>query len=88
MFGLSVKKVNESVFIKWQFTKVEIPISDILEVSLDETYGGADPSAIRIGNPSGALDRVVLKTKKHTYILFTSNIQNVKRALDQAINHR
>ncbi|MDV2684480.1 hypothetical protein RYX56_08870 [Alkalihalophilus lindianensis] len=53
MFGISVKKVNESIVIKWQFTQVEIPVSDILDVSLDETYGGVDASAIRIVTASG-----------------------------------
>jgi hypothetical protein len=64
--------VNENLVIKWQLTKVEIPISDIIEVTSDDTYGGEDKTAIRIGHPYGTTDRIVVKTKAETYILFTS----------------
>jgi hypothetical protein len=40
MLGISVEKANDTVIIKWQLAKVEIPVYDILEVRLDDTYGG------------------------------------------------
>ncbi|MEI2666264.1 hypothetical protein V8G47_16715 [Rossellomorea sp. LJF3] len=58
--------------MKYQLTKIEIPLSDIKDVVNDDTYGGEEKSALRIGTPYGHTDRVVIKTKKGTYILFTS----------------
>ncbi|MGN7938694.1 SunI/YnzG family protein [Virgibacillus sp. 6R] len=81
MLGLHVMKSNDSVIIKWQLSKVEIPISDILDVSLDETYGGVEKEAIRIGTPYGTTDRVVIKTKTKTFILYTSNPTSIKREI-------
>jgi hypothetical protein len=63
--------------ITWQLTKVGIPISDIEGISLDNTYAGEEKNAIRIGTPFATTDRVVIKTKKETYILFTTNSNDI-----------
>ena len=42
MLGINVKKENNHIVITWQLTKVEIPISDIEGISLDNTYAGKD----------------------------------------------
>ena len=61
LFGISVKKIDDKVIIRWQFSKIEIPISDILQVTLDDTYGGKERNAIRIGTANSTTDRVVIK---------------------------
>ncbi|PSL32968.1 hypothetical protein B0H99_11078 [Planomicrobium soli] len=81
MFGINVKKSNDIVTIKWQLSKVEIPASDIIDVSLDDTYGGEDKKAFRIGTPYGTTDRVVIKTKTQTYILYTTNPTSIKNKI-------
>ncbi|MEN8702227.1 PH domain-containing protein [Bacillus infantis] len=63
---------NGNLQISWLLNKTEIPLSAITEVSNDDTYAGQEKEAIRIGFPSGNTDRVVIKTEKETYILFTS----------------
>jgi hypothetical protein len=68
-----VSQVNDQLHIKWQISKIDIPLSEIKEVLNDETYAGEDKAAIRIGYPYGHTDRVVIKTSKETYIIFTSN---------------
>ncbi|MED1865387.1 hypothetical protein P4V41_18115 [Fictibacillus nanhaiensis] len=73
MIEVSVKKVDNHFIIRWQLLRVEIPANDIVKVGLDDTYGGDEKEAIRIGIPYGTTDRVVIQTKKQTYILFTSN---------------
>ncbi len=69
---VKVAEKNGSLEINWLLNKTKIPLSAITEVSNDDTYGGQEKEAIRIGFPSGNTDRVVIKTKKETYILFTS----------------
>lgn len=81
MIGIDVRKIDDKIIIRWQFSKIEIPISDILKVSLDDTYGGKEREAIRIGTPSGTTDRVVIHTKKNTYILYTSNYISIKNKI-------
>lgn len=81
MLGISVKKSNDIVIIKWQLSKVEIPVADILDVCLDDTYGGEEKEAIRIGTPYGTTDRVVIKTKIKTYILYTTNPSTIKNKI-------
>ncbi|WP_025691173.1 SunI/YnzG family protein [Paenibacillus zanthoxyli] len=77
MLGIDVKKQNEKLIITWQLTKIEIPIDDIRDVLFDDTYGGEEKSAIRIGAPYGTTDRVVIKTISNTYILFTTNVHSI-----------
>jgi len=83
--GIDVKKENDHVIIRHQFTKIEIPVSDIMEVSLDDTYGGEPKEAIRVGTPYGTTDRIVIKTKTSHYILYTSNYAAVMKRLNSFI---
>lgn len=68
---VSVKHHN--LRIKWQFSTIDIPVSDITDVTLDDTYAGEEKRAIRLGFPYGHTDRVVIKTRSETYLLYTSN---------------
>ncbi|MBH9966311.1 hypothetical protein [[Bacillus] enclensis] len=72
LFELKVTENQGILQIRWQLSKIEIPLADIVNVEDDDTYGGREKSAIRIGNPYGHTDRVVIQTKTETYILFTS----------------
>jgi hypothetical protein len=72
IFEVNVSKINGNLQIKWQLSSIEIPLSYIIEVINDDTYGGEEKSAIRIGNPYGHTDRVVIKTRTGAYIIFTS----------------
>jgi hypothetical protein len=72
LFELRVNEKDGILQIKWQLSKIEIPLTEIMSVENDDTYGGEEKSAMRIGNPYGHTDRVVIKTKTETYILFTS----------------
>lgn len=80
--GIEVNKSEKDLKIKWQLTEVSIPLHEIVEVVEDDTYAGADTSAIRIGAPYGTTDRIYIKTKKENYILFTTN----KNAILKKIN--
>ena len=86
MFEIFVKKVNSDIVIRWLLSKITIPISDILTVTTDDTYGGKEKQAIRIGMPYGTTDRVVIITKESTYILFTTNYISIQKKLNSYIN--
>ncbi|WP_142829699.1 SunI/YnzG family protein [Planococcus soli] len=86
MFEIFVKKVNSDIVIRWLLTKITIPISDILAVTIDDTYGGKEKQAIRIGRPYGTTDRVVIVTRESTYILFTTNYLSIQKKLNSYIN--
>ncbi|MDO7905060.1 hypothetical protein Q5741_01370 [Paenibacillus sp. JX-17] len=70
MIGIQVKKVEDQLIIRWQLSKTIIPIADITEIYLDDTYAGTDPAAVRIGLPSGTSERIVIRTHKQSYVLF------------------
>ena len=70
---VKVSRNNENLRIKWQLSQIDIPLSEIKDVTMDDTYGGEDKKAIRIGLPYGHTDRIVIKTLSETYILYTSN---------------
>lgn len=86
MFEIFVKKVNSDIVIRWLLSKITIPISDILTVTTDDTYGGEEKQAIRIGMPYGTTDRVVIITNENTYILFTTNYISIQKKLNSYIN--
>jgi len=73
MLGIKVQQVAHQLVIRWQFSKVEIPICDITSVTLDDTYGGSELSAVRIGAAYGASQTILIRTTNQSYILFTSN---------------
>jgi hypothetical protein len=85
MMGIVVERIKNDIVIIYQFAELRIPISDIFEVTLDNTYGGIEKRAIRIGNPIGTTDRVVIKTKTSSYILFTTNYTSIMNKLKSAI---
>ncbi|MCM3584707.1 PH domain-containing protein [Mesobacillus maritimus] len=73
MFGLKIEIKEDTLIMKWRFTKIEIPLSEIVEVTEDDTYGGGqEKNAIRLGFPSATTDRIVIKTTTETYLLYTS----------------
>jgi len=73
MLGIKVQQVENQLIIRWQLSKIEIPIPDIKAVTLDDTYGGSEPSAVRIGAAYGASEKILFRTTHQSYILFTSN---------------
>ncbi|WP_340003457.1 hypothetical protein MHH52_15375 [Paenibacillus sp. FSL K6-0276] len=75
MLGIKVDKSENKLVKRWQFTKVVVPFADIVEVAFDPTYAGSDKTAIRIGIPYGATNRLLIRTKITNYILFTTNAE-------------
>ncbi|MCM3538353.1 hypothetical protein [Priestia endophytica] len=70
---MNVEKREKEFVIQWGLATIHIPLEDIIEVTEDETYGGKEKQAVRIGMPYGTTDRIVIKTVKQNYILFTTN---------------
>ncbi|MBN8251626.1 PH domain-containing protein [Priestia flexa] len=81
MLSINITKTNEVLTIKWQFSTFTIPLEDIIEVKKDETYGGQQADAIRIGTPYGTTDRIYIKTKNQTYLIFTTNVPAVLKEI-------
>lgn len=74
MLGIDVKKTDKELIISWQLAKVQIPLSEIIEVTEDETYAGVEEeNVIRIGTAYATTDRILIKTVKQNYLLFTTN---------------
>ena len=74
MLGINVKKTNEELIISWQLAKMHIPLNEIIEVTEDNTYAGVEEKdVIRIGTAYGTTDRILIKTAKQNYLLFTTN---------------
>ncbi|MBY0202283.1 hypothetical protein SAMN05720606_111175 [Paenibacillus polysaccharolyticus] len=84
MFDVNVKQVDDQLIIRWQFTKIEIPISQITSVTLDNTYGGSEPSAVRIGY-ARSTERILIRTTHQSYILFTSS-ENMYPAIQAMVS--
>ncbi|SFG39211.1 hypothetical protein SAMN05216353_13939 [Halobacillus alkaliphilus] len=85
MFGISVKEKNGNVIVSWQLSRVEIPKNDIIDVTDDDTYGGEEQTAIRIGYPNATTERIFIRTNKQNYILFTNNV-SIKEKIESLIN--
>ncbi|KHF40508.1 SunI/YnzG family protein [Halalkalibacter okhensis] len=78
---VKVSEKNGNLQIRWILNKIEIPILEIIEVLSDDTYSGEEKASIRIGFPYGNTDRVVIKTKKETYTIFTSGNRTKEKIL-------
>lgn len=86
MFAVSAKQVEDQLIIRWQLSKYEIPLSQITSVTLDDTYGGSEPSAIRIGPVGGTTERILIRTTNQSYILFTNSV-NMFSAITSMLTH-
>ncbi|WP_342554998.1 hypothetical protein [Paenibacillus sp. FSL R7-0652] len=86
MFGVSAKQVEDQLVIRWQFSKIEIPLAEITSVTLDDFYGGSEPSAIRIGPVNGTTERIAIRTTRQSYILFT-NSENLFPEIQAMLTH-
>ncbi|AMR03677.1 TPA: hypothetical protein ACQ75Q_005928 [Bacillus thuringiensis] len=74
MLGINVKKTNEELIISWQLAEIIIPLRDVIEVTEDATYAGVEEvDVICIGTAYGTTDRILIKTVKQNYVLFTTN---------------
>ncbi|HLR41267.1 MAG TPA: hypothetical protein VK091_06280 [Virgibacillus sp.] len=85
MFEIKVTKQGESIAIKWLLGKIKIPVSEIIDVTYDESYAGESKTAVRIGYPYGTTDRILIKTVKTNYIIYTS-IGSIKEKILSLIN--
>lgn len=82
MLGINVKKTKKELIISWQLTEITIPLHDVIEVTEDDTYAGVEESnVIRIGTPYGTTDRILIKTAKQNYVLFTTNKVSILNAI-------
>ncbi|MGQ8871247.1 SunI/YnzG family protein [Paenibacillus sp. TSA_86.1] len=79
MFAVSAKQVEDQLIIRWQLSKYEIPLARITSVTLDDTYGGSEPSAIRIGPVGGTTERILIRTTNQSYILFTNSVNLISQ---------
>lgn len=83
MLGIDVKKQKEELIISWQLAEITIPLRDVIEVTEDATYAGVEvTSAIRIGTAYGTTDRILIKTVKQNYVLFTTNKVSILNAIN------
>lgn len=82
MLGMNVSKKENDLIVKWQLSKTNIPINEITSIKLDDTYGGENKEAVRIGTPYGTTDRLVIETNKQNYILFTTDIHSIIRKVE------
>lgn len=85
MLGIKIGKSQNNLVIKWQLTKIEVPIGEIEDVFQDNTYAGNNKEALRLGTPYGTTDRIVIKTKSKDYILFTSNPISINSEITKII---
>ncbi|USL16730.1 SunI/YnzG family protein [Bacillus thuringiensis] len=82
MLGINVKKTKKELIISWQLTEITIPLRDVIEVTEDDTYAGVEESnVIRIGTPYGTTNRILIKTAKQNYVLFTTNKVSILNAI-------
>ncbi len=80
MFEVKVEKKHDQLVIKWKFSKIKVPLLEIMEVSYDNTYAGENKSAMRIGYPYGTTDRILIRTVHQNYIIYT-NIGGTKERI-------
>ncbi|MDZ4443763.1 MULTISPECIES: hypothetical protein [Bacillus cereus group] len=82
MLGIDVRKTKEELIISWQLAEVTIPLLDVLEVIEYATYAGVEePTAIRIRTAYGTTDRILIRTVKQNYVLFTTNKVSILKAI-------
>lgn len=71
--------------LRWQLSKYEIPLAQITSVTLDDTYGGSELSAVRIGH-ARSTERILIRTTNQSYILFTNSV-NLISQIQAMVSH-
>lgn len=81
MFEVKISKQDNLIVVKWQLSKIEIPISDIMNVTYDDSYAGKSKRAMRIGYPYGTTDRILIQTARTDYLIYTSIGSTMEKVL-------
>ncbi|MDT8861251.1 hypothetical protein N0O92_13495 [Alkalihalobacillus sp. MEB130] len=87
MFEVKIEQTKDDIVFKWQLSKMNIPITDIVDVTSDDTYAGDKSSVMRIGYPYGTTERIYIKTQKSNYLVFTSKA-SIKEQIVSAIKRK
>ncbi|MGD7009535.1 hypothetical protein [Metabacillus sp. 84] len=72
MHEVTIEQKNSNLVLKWQLSKIEIPLAAITEMTSDDTYGGAERTAVRVGFPSATADRILIKTSGQSYLIYSN----------------
>ncbi|PFI75103.1 MULTISPECIES: hypothetical protein [Bacillus cereus group] len=71
MLEIIIKKSKETVMIAWQTAEIHIPLKEIIEIREDEVSFKQMDHVVRIGITSGTSEKIIIRTKKITYVLFS-----------------
>ncbi|MBA2176276.1 hypothetical protein H0266_15365 [Halobacillus locisalis] len=72
LFDVDIKKKDDHLRIKWQLSKIDIPLDEIKDIIEDEQHEGLERTGFQIGQPFRSTHRVVIHTAAETYVLHTS----------------
>lgn len=86
MFEVKINKKDDFIIVKWQLNTIKIPISEIIDVTDDDTYAGKSKTAMRIGYPYGTTERIIIQTVQTDYLIYTS-IGSTKEKVLSLINN-
>lgn len=88
MINIEIENLNDNIVISWQLANMKIPVSDIIDLRLNDTYEKEEQGAIRIGNRQKEADRLVIKTISYTYIIFSPNGRLMKEKINSFLKQK
>ncbi|MGU3442380.1 hypothetical protein ACLBXI_20720 [Bacillus cereus] len=72
-----VEKREEIIKIEWQSAEIHIPVQEVIEIVDTPTLCINTEKFINIGIPSLGSEKVIIKTKKLCYVLFSTDKNSI-----------
>lgn len=82
MLNLNIKRFKNYIMIEWKSAEINIFLKDIINITTNDIPLKKLDHVVYIGNPSFSKKKVIIKTKKLYYVLYTNNTSEILNAIN------
>ncbi|EXY04726.1 hypothetical protein BK751_09115 [Bacillus thuringiensis serovar galleriae] len=77
MLNLNVQRFKNYIIIEWQSAEINIFLKDIINITTNDIPLKKLNHVVYIGIPTLSKKKVIIKTKKLNYVLYTNNASEI-----------
>ncbi|MCU5279423.1 hypothetical protein OCA22_13245 [Bacillus cereus] len=82
MFNLNIQSFKNQIIIHWQSAEITILLKDIINITTNDIPLKKLDHVVYIGIPSLSRKKVIIKTKKFNYVLYTNNTSEILNKIE------
>ncbi|MGI8362635.1 hypothetical protein [Bacillus cereus] len=83
MLNLNVQRFKNYIIIEWQSAEINILLKDIINITTNDTPLKKLDHVVYIGIPSFSKKKIIIKTKKIIFVLYTNNTLEILNEINK-----